>query len=153
MQGKLPEAVKDLLEEKARIYNTPAFIEDDPIQIPHAFGERENIEISGFLAAMLAWGRRDIIIRNTMDLIGRMDKQPYQFLLNMNSADLEVFRDFKHRTFNGEDCIFFYALPPISLDRCRGLIPAFFGWLSSKQEYKRSNSEFPEEILPDCTPK
>ena len=103
----MSDTLRRLLEEKTLLYNTPAFISEDPIQIPHSFSERENIEISGFLAAILAWGRRDIIIRNTLDLIRRMDNSPHEFLMNMDTDDLEVFRDFKHRTFNGEDCIFF----------------------------------------------
>jgi len=107
MAPPVSDTIKNLLEEKAREYNQPAFIEDDPVQIPHSFSEPENIEISGFLAATLAWGRRDIIIRNTLDLIGRMDNNPIDFLMNMEENDLRAFRDFKHRTFNGDDCIFF----------------------------------------------
>ncbi len=107
MYGQTPDTIKILLEEKAGIYNCPAFIEDDPVQIPHLFSDRENIEISGFLAAMLAWGRRDIIIRKTLDLIRRMDNKPIDFLMNMQDSDLEVFSDFRHRTFSGQDCMFF----------------------------------------------
>jgi uncharacterized protein (TIGR02757 family) len=103
----VPDTIKSLLEEKARKYNAPAFIVDDPVQIPHSFSEPENIEISGFLAATLAWGRRDMIIKNSLDLVNRMDKNPIDFLLNMEERDLNIFRDFKHRTFNGEDCMFF----------------------------------------------
>lgn len=99
--------IKDLLEERAARYNTPAFVENDPIQIPHSFSDRENIEISGFLGASLAWGRRDIIIKNTFDLVSRMDNNPIDFLMNMQDHDLDNFKDFKHRTFNGEDCMFF----------------------------------------------
>jgi uncharacterized protein (TIGR02757 family) len=104
---KIPDTIRNLLEEKARRYNSPSFIEEDPVQIPHAFTRRENIEISGFLAASLAWGRRDIIIRNTLDLIARMDNNPIEFLMNMEESDFRAFSDFKHRTFNGEDCRFF----------------------------------------------
>ncbi len=107
MYGQTPDTIKILLEEKAGIYNCPAFIEYDPVQIPHLFSDRENIEISGFLAAMLAWGRRDIIIRKTLDLIRRMDNKPIDFLMNMQDSDLEVFSDFRHRTFSGQDCMFF----------------------------------------------
>lgn len=102
-----PDNIQSLLEEKAAQYNTPAFIENDPIQIPHSFNVCENIEIAGFLGATLAWGRRDIIIKNTLDLVSRMDNNPVDFLLNMAEEDLGIFKDFKHRTFNGEDCIFF----------------------------------------------
>ena len=40
--------LRDFLNEKVIQYNTPRFIESDPIQIPHMFSEKEDIEISGF---------------------------------------------------------------------------------------------------------
>lgn len=38
----------------------PGYISDDPVQFMHAFSEKKDIEIAGFLAATMAWGRRDI---------------------------------------------------------------------------------------------
>ena len=133
MQGQLPDTLKNLLEEKVSLYNTPAFIGNDPILIPHLFSERENIEISGFLAATLAWGRRDIIVRNSLDLIRRMDNRPYEFLMNMDSGDLETFRDFKHRTFTGEDCMFFLRSLQRMYENGTGLYQPFLdGYLESR---------------------
>lgn len=92
------------LEEKVSQYNHPEFIHSDPIKVPHQFSKQENIEISAFLAATLAWGQREVIIRNSMDLVARMDNDPYDFLMNMEEGDLSVFENFRHRTFNQEDC-------------------------------------------------
>ncbi|MFC2113505.1 TIGR02757 family protein [Bacteroidota bacterium] len=147
MQGHLPDTLKILLKEKASLYNTPAFIENDPIQVPHLFTERENIEISGFFAATFAWGRRDIIIRNTLDLIRRMENRPYEFLMNMDAGDLETFRDFKHRTINGEDCIFFLR----SLQRMYrdgpGLYQAFLDGYLESRSIKDAIINFRKEFL------
>lgn len=99
--------IKQLLNEKADQYNRPAFIEDDPISIPHLFNRKEDIEISAFLAATIAWGQRPVIIRNARLLIEWMDFTPYDFIVNSTERDLEHFKGFKHRTFNGEDCIYF----------------------------------------------
>ena len=99
-----PDNLQRFLEEKLNRYNRPEFILQDPIRVPHQFEQKENIEISGFLAATLAWGQRDVIIRNSLDLISRMDNDPYDFLMNMEERDLEVFRGFRHRTFNEVDC-------------------------------------------------
>ena len=97
----------ELLEAKTRKYNTPSFIEEDPVYVPHLFSKRENIEIAGFLAATIAWGQRKTIIRNARDLVQRMDGDPRDFILNLREEDLGVFRGFKHRTFRDEDCIYF----------------------------------------------
>ena len=142
-----PDTLKNLLEEKSRQYNSPAFIEHDPIQIPHLFGDSENIEISGFLVSMLAWGRRDIIIRNTRELIRRMDNRPIHFLKNMDESDLKVFNNFRHRTFNAEDCIFLIR----SLHRIykygKGLYPVFLDGYLRRNSIKDAIMNFREEFL------
>jgi uncharacterized protein (TIGR02757 family) len=98
------DTVRRFLEEKVAMYNRAEFIEDDPVQVPHQFNRRENIEITGFLTATIAWGQRGVIIRNALDMITRMDNDPYDFLMNMEERDLLVFEGFRHRTFNHEDC-------------------------------------------------
>jgi hypothetical protein len=50
--------LKEFLEEKVELYNHPNFIKSDPIQIPHQYSIKEDIEIAGFLAATIAWGNR-----------------------------------------------------------------------------------------------
>lgn len=99
--------IKNFLDEKAEKYNHPDFIQTDPIQIPHQFSQKEDIEISAFFAATIAWGQRVTIINNMQKLIALMDHAPYEFVMNYSKKDLDRFTYFKHRTFNGEDCKFF----------------------------------------------
>ncbi|BAX80449.1 TIGR02757 family protein [Labilibaculum antarcticum] len=99
--------LKEFLEEKYDLYNRESFITTDPIQIPRTFSKKEDVEIAGFLSASIAWGQRPTIIRNAKWLVDRMDQQPHEFILNASNTDFEVFKSFKHRTFNGDDCIFF----------------------------------------------
>ena len=109
--------MRDFLEEKVRQYNNPAFIEQDPIRVPHLFTRKENIEIAGFLTASIAWGQRQVIIRNALRLLQMMDNDPIYFLLNARENDFRVFSRFRHRTFGGEDCIcFMRSLAVIYLD-------------------------------------
>ena len=99
--------LKDLLEEKTNQYNQSTFIETDPIQVPKQFSQKENIEIAGFLTATIAWGQRQTIIKNAFRLMELMDNNPYEFLMNTDESEWQYFLEFKHRTFNGIDCIFF----------------------------------------------
>lgn len=101
------ENIKSFLDEKMQLFNRAEFIETDPIQVPALFTTKENIEIAGFLAATLAWGQRPTIIRNALKIIVLMQNNPIEFLLNSSEEDWEVFQSFKHRTFNGTDCIYF----------------------------------------------
>ena len=97
----------DFLNQKVIQYNTTDFIETDPIQIPHLFTKKEDIEISGFLAATIAWGNRTMIIKNATHIIDAMDHAPYDFILHHNESDLLRLEKFVHRTFNAKDLYFF----------------------------------------------
>jgi uncharacterized protein (TIGR02757 family) len=109
--------IKELLDEKVLYYNRSEFIEFDPVFIPHLFSKKEDIEISAFLAATIAWGQRPTIIRNAKKLMQLMDNAPHDFIIHFEENDLPPFRHFVHRTFNGTDCIYFLkALKNIYLD-------------------------------------
>lgn len=100
------QELKAYLNEKVAQYNQPSFIERDPISIPHRFTKKQDIEISGFFAALFAWGNRTIIINKSNDLLNRMDEAPFEFIYNHNESDLKKFLGFKHRTFQDADIIF-----------------------------------------------
>jgi uncharacterized protein (TIGR02757 family) len=99
--------LKSFLDEKAEFYNNPKFIESDPIQIPHLFSIKEDIEIAGFLAATIAWGNRKIIIKNANQMMYLMGNSPYDFVMSHNETNLERLETFVHRTFNGNDFVTF----------------------------------------------
>jgi uncharacterized protein (TIGR02757 family) len=114
---------KSILDENLKTYNRQEFIASDPIQIPHRFTKKEDIEISAFLTSIIAWGNRKMIINNALRLMSLMNNSPYDFLLNSvpdyknfdgktpenlsQKSDWQAFKDFVHRTFNGYDCMFF----------------------------------------------
>jgi len=100
--------LKEFLDEKAYFYENPDFITSDPIQIPHSFSKKEDVEIAGFLAATIAWGKREMIIKNTKRMMEElMENSPHDFIINHTEDDLASFDGFVHRTFNAEDFKFF----------------------------------------------
>ena len=99
--------LKHFLNEKVIQYNQPKFIESDPIQIPHQFSKKEDIEIAGFLTATIAWGKRPMIIKNANKMMEIMGNSPYDFIINHKKKDLENIYNFVHRTFNVLDFKFF----------------------------------------------
>ena len=101
------QELKEFLDTKVSQYNHPRFIESDPIQIPHLFSKKEDIEIAGFLTATISWGNRKSIITNANKMMFMLDHSPYDFVKNHESSDLENLRSFVHRTFNDEDFIHF----------------------------------------------
>lgn len=99
--------LKDFLDEKAERYENIDFIASDPIQIPHQFSIKEDIEIAGFLSAIIAWGNRKMIINNALRMMALMGNSPFDFVMNHSKNDLNAFNGFVHRTFNAEDFKFF----------------------------------------------
>ena len=99
--------LKEFLDSKVTQYNHPRFIESDPIQVPHQFNKKEDIEIAGFLTATIAWGNRKSIINNALSMMELLDQSPYDFVKNHTPSDLEKLKGFVHRTFNGDDFIQF----------------------------------------------
>jgi uncharacterized protein (TIGR02757 family) len=101
------EKFKEFLDSKVAEYNQPNFIKNDPIQIPHRFTKKQDIEITAFWTACLAWGQRITIINKSTALFEMMDNAPHDFILNHNDNALKVFETFKHRTFNTTDTLYF----------------------------------------------
>jgi uncharacterized protein (TIGR02757 family) len=104
---KINAELHEFLDLKVSEYNRPAFLTSDPIQIPHTFSLKQDIEISGFLTATIAWGNRKSIINNATLLMGLMDQAPYQFVMEHTDEDLRSLEAYVHRTFNGSDLQYF----------------------------------------------
>ncbi len=104
MKGK---ELRQFLDSKVEHFNQPAFIADDPISVPHLFTKKQDIEIAGFFAAIFAWGNRTTIIQKAKELMKLMGNSPYEFCLDPGTAQLKKLVDFKHRTFNATDLLYF----------------------------------------------
>lgn len=99
--------LKEFLDTKVTEYNTLDFIDSDPVQIPHLYTQKEDIEISGFLAATIAWGKREMIIKNSHKMMTFLGNSPFDFVMNHSETQLDDFEHFVHRTFNLEDFKYF----------------------------------------------
>lgn len=117
--------LKNLLDEKAGLYNQPLFIERDPIFVPHRFSKLQDIEISGLFAAVLAWGNRTTIINSCNKLMKWMDEAPHDFILNHQDTDLKPMLHFAHRTFNATDLLYFIYFLQYHYQRSNTLEDAF----------------------------
>jgi uncharacterized protein (TIGR02757 family) len=101
------DELKDFLESRVAQYNTPEFIDSDPVGVPHRYSLKEDIEISGFLAATIAWGNRKMIVSNGHRMMDLMGDSPLDFVVNHQDYHLYRLEDFVHRTFNSDDFIHF----------------------------------------------
>ena len=131
--------LKGFLDSKADQYNRPAFIENDPVVIPHQFRLKQDIEISGFFASILAWGQRKTIINKCKELIERMDGAPFDFILNHKEDDLKSLLGFKHRTINDTDLLYFVHFFRQHYEKFESLEEAFLP--------KNSNTPFRSEYF------
>ncbi|MFB6278591.1 MAG: TIGR02757 family protein [Salinibacter sp.] len=101
-------------------HERPAFIDEDPISIPHAFDDPRDQEVIGLYAALLAWGRRDVMLRKLEELCERMNHSPAHFVRTFDpddSRDAEALDGFVHRTFQPTDAIWLTTNLSAALDR------------------------------------
>lgn len=126
--------LKEYLDEQVEIYNKPSFIEADPISLPHQFSKKQDIEIIGLWVAVLAWGQRKTIINNGNRLVELMGNSPHDFILNHEEKDRERFLDFKHRTFQATDTLWFLEFFQQYYRKNESLENAFSRHLSPEDE-------------------
>lgn len=124
-----------LLNKLAAQYNHTRFIADDPISIPHRFHKKQDIEISAFFTSMLAWGRRSVIMQNASRLMLLMDNAPHEFILQHEEKDLKAFLDFKHRTFQTTDLLYFIDFLKRHYSEQDSLEQAFSRFLTKKDQH------------------
>jgi uncharacterized protein (TIGR02757 family) len=118
--------VNEILQRKLREYYRPEFIETDPVNIPHLFTSKEDIEISGFLTATISWGNRKAIIQSAYRWMQFMDFAPFEFVMRHSSADLKKIKRFYYRTFQPDDAVFFIRLIRRAYEDFGSLENAFF---------------------------
>lgn len=126
--------LKDFLDKKVKEYNQPSFIEHDPISIPHLFSKKQDIEIAGFFASIFAWGNRTTIINKSKELMKLMDNAPFEFISNHSEKDLERLLQFRHRTFNTTDLLYFILFLKHHYQKSKTLETAFSQWMNRKDE-------------------
>ncbi|MDZ7756689.1 TIGR02757 family protein [Rhodohalobacter sp.] len=95
--------LKPLLDEINDEVEQPDYIQHDPVQFMHMFTDKKDIELAGFFAATMAWGRRDIVVAKVDDLLKRMNYRPHEFVMSYEQKDYFALKGFKHRTFKPID--------------------------------------------------
>ncbi len=125
----IAKEIIEFLNTKVDAFNQPFFIDADPVCIPHRFSKQQDIEISGFFAAIFAWGNRTTIINKSRELMQLMDNSPHDFCLNHQPSDLKKLLHFKHRTFNPTDLLYFIDFFHMHYRRSDSLETAFSKFL------------------------
>lgn len=100
------DALADYLDTLVDRYERSEFIDNDPISIPYAFDDPRDREVIGLYAALLAWGRRDVMLRKLEELCERMEYEPYRFVRTFDrQRDAGALDTFVHRTFQPIDAV------------------------------------------------
>ena len=139
--------MKSFLDARVQKYNTVEFIHSDPVQISHRFSRKEDIEIAAFLTATISWGQRKSIINNANRLMRLMDNSPYDFLMEADEADWKTVSGFVHRTFNGNDCLFFLESLRNIYRHHHGLEAVFTNGYNNRKNIQSALQHFREVFL------
>ncbi len=120
-----PDETRALLDPLVDRYERPAFVEDDPISAVWAFDDPADQEVIGLYAAVLAWGRRSVILAKLAELVDRMGGRPHRFVRDFGAARHDRLDGFKHRTFSSADAVALTASVRAVLE-ARGSLGALF---------------------------
>ena len=82
---------KTELDKLVEKYENKTFIETDPIQIPHRYKDKEDIEIVAFISALFAYGSRKVFIPKLDELFSKMGKSPLEYIKNGEFSNLKSF--------------------------------------------------------------
>lgn len=91
---------KTEIDELAAKYETIEFFNDDPVHFPNKFSDKKDIEIAGFIASLVAYGRREVFIKKLNQLFDIAQNEPYNFIANFEP---EILGDFNYRFGKPED--------------------------------------------------
>lgn len=146
MKKQLPPSLTRFFNKKVEIYNQPSFIANDPVCIPHLFTKKQDIEIAGLFAAVFAWGNRTTIIQKSKELMQLMDQSPHNFCIHHTDKDLQKLLQFKHRTFNATDLLYFIEFLQHHYTRYNSLEEAFI-FPKAKHVHRNTKSEISDDPL------
>ena len=139
LSRKKIHTLKPYLDSLVQKIEVPEYIDSDPIQFMHAFESKTDREIAGFFAAIMAWGRRDIVISKVDDLLNRMNYRPTEYVQNFSESDVPELETFKHRTFKPID-IYWLIKGLQTILKDYGDFEGF--WSSCYQQAKKEEREF-----------
>ncbi len=93
--------LKQILNKFYKDYDFAERISYDPIKYPHKYKSSGDIEVSGFIASCLAYGRVELFMPVINRILSVMGESPYDFFLNFNvEKHSELFNGIRYR-FNG----------------------------------------------------
>jgi len=99
---------KSALEKLYKHYNRREFVHPDPLEFIYKFKNKRDKEIAGFIAASLAFGRVNQILKSLDFIFKRMGDSPYRFVVACPESRLKkLFSDFVHRFVRGNELICF----------------------------------------------
>ncbi len=93
--------MKKILDDLVKKFETKDFIKDDPIQFPHHYKNKFDIEISAFISSLFAFGKREMFIKK-LDYLFSLFDSPYQLIIDYKKRNLD---DFIYRFIKSCDLI------------------------------------------------
>lgn len=91
---------KTEIDKLAETYENIDFIKDDPVRVPNRFTEKKDIEIAGFIASLVAYGRREVFLKKLDTLFEIAQNEPLNFILNFEP---KILGDFNYRFGKPDD--------------------------------------------------
>ncbi|MFA5553757.1 MAG: TIGR02757 family protein [Phycisphaerae bacterium] len=124
----------DVLSRLYDKYNRFELIKPDPLQFVYKYSNGRDMEIAGFLAAVLAYGRVAQIEKSVGTLLDKMGKSPFDFVVNFGTKNRKEFGNFRHRFTSGQDICDLLELLKFALTEYASIEKYFISGYSKNDE-------------------
>ncbi len=146
--------LREVLEGIYKKYNRFELIAPDPLQFVYKYKNKPDMEVAGFLASALAYGRVQQIEKSVTDLLGRMGKGPFDFTVNFNSRNRKLLEGFKHRFNTADDIANLLKLLRGAIKKYGSIEGCFLaGYQKDDKDIVQSLSNFCSRLLSGYTDK
>lgn len=144
---------KKTLDDLYEYYDDRKYIHPDPLEFLYNYNKPEDIEVAGLIAASLAYGQVNQILKSVGRVLEAIGKSPSNFLKNTDSKRFfAIFGDFKHRFTTGEEIAVFLKNIGIVLRKYGSLNECFLHGYIKEQEILPALLSFLREIrFGDCS--
>jgi uncharacterized protein (TIGR02757 family) len=123
-------------------------LEPDPLQFPHLFRNKNDIEVMAFIASVFAYGNVKQINNSLQKFQQISDNNPFSFIQNFNSPDIQKKLSLVHRFYSSKDIIKLFQLLNLAYSEFNSLNSLFLsGYNETDSNVKNALTNFSNYFL------
>ena len=139
--------LKQKLDHHYRAFNKTK-LEPDPLQFPHLFEDKKDIEVMAFIASVFAYGNVTQINNSLQKFLMLSNNKPFSFIQNFKLEESNKEFSLVHRFYSSKDILQLFQLLNSAYDEFGSLKKLFLtGYNSEEENLKNAITNFNKYFL------